>query len=236
MPLVCCTFLFAPIQTFTLLKYAQIQGKVAPGSFEASYWTRLSDTPFTIMHLWFLHALLGLTIMLAVLAVPVRANAGIGRFVSGMLDRITRITRLPFWLGGLILLLPGAIVWALAPPPDPFFPMFFVNKAWLFAPFFLFGAAMSVRPELREWVIRRDPVAACGAGLFWLHAILSLAGAHLNRRTPVVEWLLLVAVTTLLAVGLHEIVRRSALLSLMFNGVSPGKFRKKAAEGLKVAG
>lgn len=289
-PLVCCTFLFAPIQTFTLTLYAERQGSLGWTSFAQAYWARLSTTPFTIMHLWFLHALLGLTLLLGAFAFCVRRFPSLRAFFSRFLDGLQQITRLPFWLGGLLLMLPGAVVWAVAPPPSPFFPMFFVNKAWLFAPFFFFGAAMASRPELREWVIRRDRialvlapifslffvwvegnfasghllegVAACAAGLFWLHAILSVASSHLNRHTPLVaylcdasfsvylfhlpialllalpmlrvqwpplvEWFLLVAMTTLLSVLLHEIVRRSMLLSLMFNGVQPSRFRQKA--------
>lgn len=285
-PLAACTILFAPVFLFIRLEYDRAMG-VADNRH--TFLELLADSPIAIMHLWFLHALLLLTIFLGICAFVVRGNATAREGVTRLSDLVQRTVGMPFWLGGLILMIPAALIWMLAPPPSPFYPMYFINKAWIYAPFFLFGCLMAARPALRDWVIAKDGVAillgvlfsllfiwgvqrhvriaeaigASAAGLFWLHAILSLASRHFDRHSPVVaylcdasftvylfhlpialllaiplldvsfppvlEWAALVAVTTCLSVLVHEVIRRSATLSLLFNGVSPRKYRRKAA-------
>lgn len=290
-PLICCTLLFAPVQAYTLTRYAMMTGALPSGDFGDAFLARYLALPYTVMHLWFLHALLGLTIALAAAAWICRSIPACGRLASALADGLARLSSRPFWMGGILLAALFSIVWMVSPPPQPFIPMFFVNKIWLFAPFFLFGAAMAARPALREWMIRTDAltpllalafsalfvvadhvagsgsmlraVGACGAGLFWLHTILSMAARHLDRHSPLVrhmcdasftvylfhlpialllalpllrvswppvlEFLILVTVTTALSLIIHEIIRKSALLSLMFNGVSPAKFHRKSS-------
>jgi len=287
-PLGFCSFLFSPIQSLTLTLYELIRGEVQAGNFRHAYWARLLDNPVTILHLWFLHTLLLLTLGLAIAAWLIETRDWARQLANRAMHLAMRVTRMPFWLGALWLSGPIALVLASAPAPTPFVPMFFVNKVWTFAPFFLVGAAMAASNDFRDWFLRPNriskwaapgfsmifvagelhpewatltgPIGAAGAGIYWLHLILSLAGQHLDRHSPLIahlcdasfsvyvfhlpialllalplmsvgippvpEFGLLVVVTTTLALGLHEIVRRSCLLSLMLNGVSPSKFRR----------
>lgn len=146
-------------------------------------------------------------------------------------------------------------------------------------PFFALGALMAARPALLEWfLIPRGwtPILAiafsglyllavhtpslkplsyvglAGAGLFWLHAILTTCRKHLDSHSPaiaylceasftiylfhlpiacalgllllqvgwppIVEFLIILALTLVSTMAVHEVVRRSALLGLLFNG------------------
>lgn len=289
LPAVVCAILFAPVRAVITTLYDIDRGRLAADALARHVWIdRYLDQPYMIMHLWFLFALALLSAALAIATLIFRRWPILAERISRLEAILGRFHSLPPLIGLSAIIVASTTLIYVAPGERPFWPMFFVHQAWLYAPFFFVGAAMAYAEAFRRWMVAFDwstPVIAIlfsslylladaglitpsakvlltvGAGLYWCKTILSFGDRYFTKPsrlidylcdasfsvylfhlpialllaipllsvdvTPALEWLMIVCATTALSVLAHELIRRSRLLSLFFNGVSFSKYRRK---------
>lgn len=183
-PLLVCTLAFAPLNAFLFTAGAAGGGPVTRPAMIA---TLTSSTSPWVAHLWFLHTLLMLTILLGATA-AIKAQKGVaGAVVGTLLATVSRwLSKLAngrFAIGGTLLALIATVSWITPVVAErlvggslaPFGTAFDPRQMFRYGPMFAFGIALWHQRDLMAWVLRP---AAADLPMALVGSIIAIIGAQ----------------------------------------------------------